>query len=93
MWQLSWITIQNLGCPDSRGIRHMGHTVSLYDPLVFQLPIFLLNFSFSTLWSKPRGVVGHFSHPHNRPWAKCTDEVHPLLAELVGRLQLSFIIL
>jgi len=31
-----------------------------------------------------RGVLGHFTHPQNRPWTKCTDEVHPLLAELVG---------
>ncbi|KAF8163217.1 pyridoxal phosphate-dependent transferase [Crassisporium funariophilum] len=29
-------------------------------------------------------VTGHFAHPHNRPWTKCLDEVHPLLAELVG---------
>jgi len=34
-------------------------------------------------WGKS-GVIGHFAHPHNRPWAKCTDDVHPLLAELVG---------
>ncbi|KAF8654132.1 hypothetical protein AX16_003663 [Volvariella volvacea WC 439] len=35
------------------------------------------------VWST-RAVVGHFSHPHNRPWTKFTDEVHPLFAELVG---------
>jgi kynureninase len=29
-------------------------------------------------------VQGHFTHPQNRPWAKCADNVHPLLAELVG---------
>ena len=37
------------------------------------------------LLSTYRGVLGHFSHPRNRPWTKCTDDVHPLLAELVGR--------
>ncbi|KAL0569890.1 Kynureninase (L-kynurenine hydrolase) [Marasmius crinis-equi] len=31
-----------------------------------------------------RAVVGHFSHPHGRPWANCTDHVVPLLAELIG---------
>ncbi|KAF9483906.1 kynureninase [Pholiota conissans] len=31
-----------------------------------------------------RGVIGHFSHPHNRPWTKCCDDIHPLLAELLG---------
>jgi len=30
------------------------------------------------------GVQGHFTHPQNRPWAECTDNVHPLLAELIG---------
>ncbi|KAF8078037.1 pyridoxal phosphate-dependent transferase [Lyophyllum atratum] len=31
-----------------------------------------------------RAVVGHFSHPHGRPWTKFTDELNPLMAELVG---------
>ena len=44
------------------------------------------NLFLPTLWLKLRGVLGHFTHPQNRPWTKCTDEVHPLLAELVGRL-------
>ncbi|EDR14797.1 uncharacterized protein LACBIDRAFT_305901 [Laccaria bicolor S238N-H82] len=35
------------------------------------------------IWGS-HGVVGHFSHPLDRPWTKCCDEVHPLLAELVG---------
>ncbi|PPQ70751.1 hypothetical protein CVT25_000072 [Psilocybe cyanescens] len=29
-------------------------------------------------------VIGHFSHPYDRPWTKCTDEVNVLLAELIG---------
>ncbi|GLB35039.1 putative catalyzes the cleavage of L-kynurenine (L-Kyn) and L-3- hydroxykynurenine (L-3OHKyn) into anthranilic acid (AA) and 3- hydroxyanthranilic acid (3-OHAA), respectively [Lyophyllum shimeji] len=29
-------------------------------------------------------VVGHFSHPHGRPWTKYTDKLNPLMAELVG---------
>ncbi|EAU88456.2 kynureninase [Coprinopsis cinerea okayama7 len=31
-----------------------------------------------------RAVVGHFSHPQDRPWVTCTDKVNPLMAELVG---------
>ncbi|PPQ75419.1 hypothetical protein CVT24_012985 [Panaeolus cyanescens] len=31
-----------------------------------------------------RAVLGHFDHPDNRPWTKCTDEVNALLAEVVG---------
>ncbi|KAL0071503.1 Kynureninase (L-kynurenine hydrolase) [Marasmius tenuissimus] len=31
-----------------------------------------------------RAVIGHFSHPYDRPWTSCTDHVVPLLAELVG---------
>ncbi|KAH9484228.1 Kynureninase [Psilocybe cubensis] len=31
-----------------------------------------------------RAVIGHFSHPYDRPWTKCTDEVNILLAELIG---------
>ncbi|KAG5727652.1 Kynureninase [Termitomyces sp. T112] len=30
------------------------------------------------------GVVGHFRHPHDRPWVKFTDELNPLMAEIVG---------
>ncbi|KAG5646676.1 hypothetical protein DXG03_002666 [Asterophora parasitica] len=31
-----------------------------------------------------RAVIGHFSHPHGRPWTKFTDEVNVLMAEVVG---------
>ncbi|KAH8824809.1 pyridoxal phosphate-dependent transferase [Flagelloscypha sp. PMI_526] len=31
-----------------------------------------------------RGVVGHFSHPHKRPWVSYQDNAHPYLGELVG---------
>ncbi|KAF8636481.1 hypothetical protein AX17_003296 [Amanita inopinata Kibby_2008] len=31
-----------------------------------------------------RAVLGHFSHPEDRPWATYADAVTPLLAELVG---------
>ena len=89
MWQLPWITIQNFGCPDSRGIRSVGYTVSTYLDLLIMPTLLKLKLKilfFPTLWLKLRGVLGHFTHPQNRPWTKCTDEVHPLLAELVGRL-------
>ncbi|TFK76538.1 kynureninase [Pluteus cervinus] len=33
---------------------------------------------------RTRAVVGHFSHPQNRPWTKLADEVSPLFADLVG---------
>jgi len=29
-------------------------------------------------------VIGHFTHPHGRPWTKYTDELNPLMADLVG---------
>ncbi|KAF8894549.1 pyridoxal phosphate-dependent transferase [Infundibulicybe gibba] len=29
-------------------------------------------------------VVGHFTHPYDRPWTKFCDEITPLFAELVG---------
>lgn len=90
MWQLPWITIQNLDCLDSRGIKRVGHTVSsfrTYEPPPSKLFVeFKINFLLPTLWSKLRGVLGHFTHPLNRPWTKCTDEVYPLFAELVGKL-------
>ncbi|TFK42674.1 pyridoxal phosphate-dependent transferase [Crucibulum laeve] len=35
------------------------------------------------VWGK-RAVVGHFSHPKDRPWTEICDTVTPLLAELVG---------
>ncbi|KAG6911458.1 hypothetical protein DXG01_014532 [Tephrocybe rancida] len=28
------------------------------------------------------GVVGHFAHPHNRPWVKYTDELNILMAQV-----------
>jgi len=31
-----------------------------------------------------RAVIGHFSHPHNRPWTKACDEIHSLFADVVG---------
>ncbi|RDB21270.1 Kynureninase [Hypsizygus marmoreus] len=31
-----------------------------------------------------RAVIGHFSHPHGRPWAEYCDELTPLIAEIVG---------
>lgn len=31
-------------------------------------------------------VIGHFSHPNGRPWAKFCDELTPLVAEIVGKL-------
>ncbi|KAF8969989.1 kynureninase [Flammula alnicola] len=55
----------------------------------------LLSQSSSTLvqeeldaWGK-RAVTGHFSHPQNRPWVKCCDEVNPLLAELIGASEIE----
>ncbi|KAF9567548.1 kynureninase [Agrocybe pediades] len=36
-----------------------------------------------SVWGS-RAVVGHFSHPKNRPWTKCCDPVNVLLAELLG---------
>ncbi|PFH50665.1 hypothetical protein AMATHDRAFT_144490 [Amanita thiersii Skay4041] len=35
------------------------------------------------VWAS-RSVIGHFSHPHDKPWVKYTDALHPILAELVG---------
>ncbi|KAG7092343.1 hypothetical protein E1B28_008704 [Marasmius oreades] len=31
-----------------------------------------------------RSVVAHFSHPHGRPWVSYTDNITPLLSEIVG---------
>ncbi|KAF8201672.1 pyridoxal phosphate-dependent transferase [Pholiota molesta] len=36
-----------------------------------------------------RAVIGHFSHPQNRPWTKCCDDVHPLMAELLGAKEME----
>lgn len=36
-----------------------------------------------SVWGE-RAVEGHFHHPHGRPWAEMLDEVHPLMAEIVG---------
>lgn len=30
-------------------------------------------------------VEGHFHHPHGRPWTGILDQVHPLMAEIVGK--------
>ena len=32
-----------------------------------------------------RAVEGHFHHPHGRPWAETLDQVHPMMAEIVGK--------
>ena len=32
-----------------------------------------------------RAVIGHFNHPHNKPWTTYSDVVTPLLAEIVGQ--------
>ena len=34
-------------------------------------------------------VEGHFHHPHGRPWAEVLDQVHPLMAEVVGKSVLT----
>ncbi|TFK29850.1 kynureninase [Coprinopsis marcescibilis] len=34
-------------------------------------------------WAK-RAVIGHFNHPYDRPWTRCTDPVHEMFGELVG---------
>lgn len=35
------------------------------------------------VWAK-RAVVGHFTHPHDRPWTEFCDGITPLLSEIVG---------
>ena len=30
------------------------------------------------------GIVGHFEHPHGRPWPGIADHTRPLMAEIVG---------
>jgi kynureninase len=37
------------------------------------------------VWGK-RGVLGHFDHPLDRPWAKQDDQVRRLMSDIVGEL-------
>ena len=34
-----------------------------------------------------RGVLGHFDHPHHRPWAKQEEQVRATVADIVGAQQ------
>lgn len=41
--------------------------------------------NFSGLNPVHSAVEAHFLHPHGRPWAEILDQVHPLMAEIVGK--------
>ena len=63
--------------PDPRGTGRLGQTVCLFR----QLGEFLGTKSYPV----QSAVEGHFHHPHGRPWADIVGQVHPLMAEIVGK--------
>lgn len=51
--------------------------------LVPSLPVLLL-YPFLLLFNFSSAVLGHFSHPHSRPWKSIDEIVTPSLASIVG---------
>jgi hypothetical protein len=74
--KLSGCVPEAISGPGPGGTKRLGQTVRL----VRQLG--------EILRAEPHpiqsAVEGHFNHPHGRSWVNILDQVHPLMAEIVG---------